>query len=69
MKAHQDKYTQFRDLSYEAQLNCYCDSLEKEEIELYWINTLKAGEEGDVTLPIRHSLPLESARVIVNGVK
>ena len=69
VKAHQDEYTQFQDLSYEAQLNCYCNSLAKEEIEEYWINTLKAEEEGDTALPIRHSLPLELVRVSLNGVK
>ena len=69
VKAHQDEYTRFIDLSFEAQLNCYCDNLAKEEIEEYQINKLEVEEEGDETLPIRHSLPLESARVFVNGIK
>ena len=69
MKAHQDKYTQFQDLSYEAQLNCYCNSLAKKEIESYWINMIKAEEEGDTALPLRNLLPLELGRVIVNGVE
>ena len=69
VKAYQDEYTQFIDLSFEAQLNCYCDSLAKKEIEEYQIKKLEVKEEEDETLPIRHLLPLESARVFVNGVK
>ena len=69
VKAHRDEYTQFIDLFYEAQQNCYCDSLTKEEIESYWIDMIEAEEEGDAALPIRHSLPLESARVFANGVE
>ena len=67
--AHQDDYTRFIDLSYEAQLNCYCDNLAKEMIEDYRINMLEFEEDEDGILPIRLSLPLESARVFVNGVK
>ena len=69
VKAHQNEYTRFQDLSYEAQLNCYCDSLAKQVIELHWIDVIKATGEEDVALPLRHSLPLELARVFVNGVK
>ena len=69
VKAHQDEYTRLIDLSFKAQLNCYCDSLAKEEIEEYQIKKLEVKEEGDETLPIRHSLPLKLARVFVNGVK
>ena len=55
MKAHQDKYTRFIDLSYEAQLNCYCNNLAKEEIEEYRINMLEAEEEGEETLPYKNT--------------
>ena len=65
MKAHQDKYTRFVDLSYEAQLNCYYNSLAKEVIESHWIDIIEAEGEGDVALPLRHSIQLESARVFV----
>ena len=69
VKAHQDKYIIFVDLSYETQLNCYCDSLTKQVIKLHWVNVVEVVEEEDTGMNHRHPLPLELVRVFINGVK
>jgi len=66
VKAHQDDHTLLSRLSFEAQLNCVCDTLAKSALHEYWtgLNT----EERE-RIQAEPSLPLETARVYVDGTK
>ena len=65
--AHQDEYTKYEHLDLEAKLNCLCDTKAKEAIEKYIDGE---GVYRGISANLEsHTLPLEAARVFVNGIK
>ena len=67
MAAHQDKYIKYEHLDLEAKLNCLCDIKVKKAIEKYIEG--KGVYKGIFANLESHALPLEAARVFVNGIK
>ena len=65
--AHQDDYTKYEHLEFEAKLNCKCNELAKEAIDN--LIESKGTYEGMAASTEAQKLPLESARVFVNGIK
>ena len=68
VKAHQDDHSLLRNLSFEAQLNCICDYLAKHALQSYHVNLADSESRGP-RLATEPRLPLEVARVYVDGVK
>ena len=67
MAAHQDEYTKYEHLELKAKLNCLCDTKAKEAIENY---VKGVGVYKGISANLEsHTLPLEAARIFVNGIK
>ena len=68
VKAHQDDHALLRNLTFEAQLNCICDHLAKHALSSYH-NNLADSDTRAPRLPVESRLPLEAARIYVDGEK
>ena len=66
VKAHQDEVKRWAHMSLEEKLNFQCDKMAKEAIKSYVVTCINQGGDDPAT---KFCLPLESARVFVNGVK
>ena len=65
--AHQDDYTKYEHLEFEAKLNYKCDEMAKEAIDNFVES--KGAYEGMAASTDAQKLPLESNRVFVKDIK
>ena len=70
VRSHQDKLKPWYKMTYEEQLNYYCDKMAKKAIEYYLAWQIEAEiKEKEIKIESTKILPLEKARVMVGGVK
>ena len=70
VRSHQDRCKPWHKLTYEEQLNTWCDEMAKKAIESHLAWKLEATiEEIEWTEKYTEHLPLEKARVMVGGAK
>ena len=68
VKAHQDEVKKWERMTLEEKLNYHCDDMAKKAIKTY--AATRGGHDADNSAEAdRFSLPLEAARVFVDGVK
>ena len=66
VRSHQDKLKPWHKMTYEEQLNYYCDKMAKKAIEQYLSWQIEAEvKEQEIKVELTKILPLEKARVMV----